>query len=232
MARLWKHVDGEPFLINPSLTIINPKKRGGKMAARRKRRRRATPARRRISRRRPLKRNAYALAGPVIGGNPRRRRRRRSAKPRLARGAWRRRVQRNPKLFGITLPPLQSVVFASAGFIAPPMLEGFLGQFMPVEMQTNVLGKYALRIASVLGLTWITKSFVGASEAKMVALGGSAYVLTTAVSEFAPDLIPGMSAYVQPGLSGYIAPNQPTFSTIPADNVMMGANRFNPDRAM
>ena len=114
MTKLWDYVDGEPFMINSPLMILNKRKirrkvsrsktkKGSRMAARRKRRvgrpRKMTPQRRRSTRKSSTRRtgglkvrivnarrNAYPLAGVVA--NPRRRRRSRS------------RYRRNPALLG------------------------------------------------------------------------------------------------------------------------------------
>jgi len=105
--------------------------------------------------------------------------------------------RRNPALLGISLPPLQSVLYVGMGFVGVPMMEGFLSRFLPITLTGSTIGKYATRIASVLGLSFLTKMVLGAGEAKMVAIGGGAYVLTTAVTEFAPGLIPATSAPLQ-----------------------------------
>lgn len=127
---------------------------------------------------------------------------------------------------GIALPPINSVIFAGVGFIAPPMVEGFLTRFLPASITTNTAGKYAIRIASVVGLSFLVKQFVGAAEAKMTAIGGGVYVLSSAVSEFAPGVIPGLSAYV-PGsrqLQAYTPANQPINRTMGNPGVTVQSN--------
>lgn len=224
--RLWDYFDGEPFLTNPHLAVLtNPRSRlksktkGKKVMATKKRRtirRRTTRvrARRRTTTRRsshkglqvrivnPRKRrNPYPIAGAVI--NPRRRRSHRS-------------YRRNPAFMGISLPPMQSVLFAGVGLIAPPMLEGFITQFIPASITSSTFGKYGVRIAAVLGLSMLTKKVIGQSEGNMVAIGGGAYILTTAIKEFMPNLIPGMSGYTisNGGLGAYVPSSQNTFSSL------------------
>jgi hypothetical protein len=109
-------------------------------------------------------------------------------------------------VLGLKLPPLQSAAYAAAGFVGTPMLEGFLSRFIPIEVTANTLGKYAVRIGSVLGLTYLAKMVLGRSQANMVGIGGGAYVLVSAIREFAPTMLPGMSAYVTagPSLSAYV----------------------------
>lgn len=127
---------------------------------------------------------------------------------------------RNPrsrKIFGFTLPPLQQVLYAGAGFVAVPVTEGFVNQFLPVSITSTTLGKYAVRIGSVIGLTWLGKMALGKQAATMIGIGGGSYVLVSAVKEFAPGIIPGLSAYV-PGtpLRAYVPGTGPTFSTLGA----------------
>jgi uncharacterized membrane protein len=62
-----------------------------------------------------------------------------------------------------------------------------------------------MKVASVLGLTWLTKTIMSNKEAFPVALGGSLYVIVSAVNEFVPQLtqlptaqqagIPSVKAY-------------------------------------
>lgn len=206
--RLWEYDEfGEPWLENgkqgnPPLLIVGnrPHKKGKKRMARSKYARRKSRTNRRgrkaTSRRRRSKRNAWPMAGTVAAVNrPHRRGRKRSNRKRRSRKGFR----RNPALLGISLPPLQSVLYVGVGFVGVPMVEGFLSRFLPINLTGSTIGKYATRVASVLGLSFLTKMVLGAGEAKMVAIGGGAYVLTTAVTEFAPGLIPATSlnAYVR-----------------------------------
>lgn len=147
-------------------------------------------------RRRRYRRNPYPVAGLAL--NPRRHRRRYRRNPALQ-NRRRRHYQRNPKMLGFNLPPLQSVLYAGVGFVAVPVTEGFLNQFLPVSITSSTLGKYAVRIASVIGLTWLGKAVLGKNAATMIGIGGGSYVLVSAVKEFAPGMIPGLSAYVVPG---------------------------------
>jgi hypothetical protein len=214
-GRLWNYFDGEPFLDNPPLAIVsNPKKKGKTthMAKpkRKGRKNRPMPAglrrywakHRRKARKNPRRprRNAFPIGGVAVAANPKHRHSRRSHARRNPRRHVRRHYRRNPAVLGIELPPLQSVLYAGAGFIVPPYIEGMLMPYLPISMATSTVGKYAVRIASVLGLSWLAKQVIGAQEAKMVAIGGGAYVLTTAVAEFAPDLLPRTSTAPVGGL--------------------------------
>jgi hypothetical protein len=235
--RLWGRRGGEPFMINPRLGILtgNPRRKrksasrkrknsGGATVARRSSARymawvrsfKKNPGRRRRKanvshRRRRSRRNPYPMAGVAL--NPRRRRRsHRRRNPVM--NARRHRRRRNPvgerttRLLGINLPPIQAVLWTGLGFIAPQPIEAWLNtNIVPASLSTNMLGKYAVKIASVLGLSWIVKQVMGPSEARAVGIGGGAYVLISAVREFAPGMLPGVSAYVPyagPGLSAYV----------------------------
>jgi hypothetical protein len=207
--RLWKRFNGEPFMVNPRLGILglglNPgrKKRGKKTMARRRSKTRSARVKMEYVRsfqknRRRHRRNPYPVAGVAI--NPRRRRR---SFPIMNR---RRRYQSNPRrILGLSLPPLQSVLYAGVGFVAVPVTEGFINQFLPLSITATTLGKYAVRIGSVIGLTWLSKMVLGKNAATMVGIGGGAYVLVSAVKEFAPGIIPGLSAYTssRPALAAY-----------------------------
>jgi hypothetical protein len=105
-----------------------------------------------------------------------------------------------------SLPPLQSVLYGGVGFAGTPFLEGFLVPYLPTAITSNTVGKYATRIAVVLGLTFLAKSLLGREPAKMVGVGGGMYVAVSAVREFAPDVarrigLAGYTAY--PGLNAY-----------------------------
>jgi hypothetical protein len=162
--------------------------KGRKRAAPR-RRRRATAAPRRRARRR---RN-WAVSGSVIPMNPpRRRRSRRHANPRR-----RHHRRRNPGLFsGFGMPPIKSVVFAGIGFAGPSIVSGFLTSTFPTVMQSTtslgIAGKYLVKIGSIMGLSWLTRRFVGSNEAHMVMVGGGANIVLSLVNDFAPNngLIP------------------------------------------
>lgn len=206
---LWDFYDGEPFMENPHLAIVgaNPRsstQKGKTMAARRKsrsRKGRKNAPRRKA--RRTAKRN-FPSAGLVF--NPRGRKRHAKRNPHHKRRASRRHsMRRNPAILGVTLPPIVMLAWGAGGFLATPMLEGFVSKFIPAQITGNVLGRYAMKIASVLGLTWLTKTIMSNKEAFPVALGGSLYVIVSAVNEFVPQLtqlpttqqagIPAVSAY-------------------------------------
>jgi hypothetical protein len=209
VAKLWDFYDGEPFMENPHIAMIgNPFKVGsiierkksgfrkisqkkGKSTVAYKKGRKAAP-------RRKARRNPFPLAGIAINRPRRRKKARTYHMTKTRRGSYaynpkhrkthRRKARRNPAILGVTLPPVTMIAWGAGGFIAPPMIEGFVNRFLPAEVTSSVLGRYAVKIASVLGLTYLVKTVLSAKEAFPVALGGSLYVVVSAVNEFAPQL--------------------------------------------
>jgi hypothetical protein len=214
MAKLWKVIDGEPFLINPHLAIVGNPKKGQKMAARRRRRGRKNAPRRRASisksininrprrRRSRARRNPFTVPGVALAANPRRRRHHRKNSPA-------RRYRRNPAVLGMQIPSLQTVGFVAAGFVGTPILEGFIASFVPVSFSTSTIGKYVIRIGSMLGLSWAARAGFGRERGNAVAIGSGVYILTSLIKDFVPGIVPGlglpgagMAAY-QTRLSAY-----------------------------
>lgn len=199
--RLWKVIDGEPYMINdPRLGILglNPKK--SKSKGRVSMARRGHGARHmawvRSFQKRRRKRN-YVMAGPVFGANPRRRRRK--ANP-SRRSRVRAAVTRGRGFLG--LPPVMPIVYGSAGFVAVAGLQGVVTGFLPTEWVTdpatnteNKLTKYGVLAVSLIGTTWIAKSVFGAGPAALAGIGGGIYTVSQLVHDFLPGTVPGMSAY-------------------------------------
>ncbi len=152
----------------------------------------ANPRRRtRRTRRAAPRRNAYFM-------NPRRRR------------ASRRTYRRNPPMFGrgqVLGMNLKDVGFAGIGFLAPPMVEGFAKSFLPTALTDNKIGKYAVKIGIVAGLSYAASKFVSREAGKYIGIGGAVYVLANMVVEFVPALFSG-------GFSGYMNPGQ-AYRTLP-----------------
>lgn len=238
--RLWEYDEfGEPWLengkvANPPLIIVNRKsttRKGKKSMARRTRRRvsrRRSHVRknapRRIRRRRVAaprrrrRRNPYPMAGTVAMLNPRRRRRGRRNSPRRHR---RHGYRRNPAIMGIQMPGVKDVLFVAAGFVGTPVIESYLMPALPVSITSTPIGRYAVKIASALGLGFVAKMAVGADAAKMVTVGGGVYVLTQAIREFAPGMIPGLSAYTpssHASMQAYAGATSRTFNQLGAPN--------------
>lgn len=113
------------------------------------------------------------------------------------------------------MPRMSHILYTAGGFVAPPLVEGLLMRAVPVDLSSSTLGKYAIRVASVLGLTWAVKNFIGRAEGFYVGLGGWSYIGVTAVREFMPTLIPGAASAL--GLSGYVRPAQLSAYARPAN---------------
>jgi hypothetical protein len=104
---------------------------------------------------------------------------------------------------GVALPPIQMIAWGAGGFIAPPMVEGYINKMFPT-LAGSTLGRYAVKIGSVLGLTYLVKMVLGNKEAFPVALGGSLYVVVSAYNEFAtPLLSAGTGAYRAGQINAY-----------------------------
>lgn len=238
--RLWNYYGGEPFLDNPHLAIVgNPKgeykevfssgKQKGKNMAR------ASSAKRRMAyvrsfrkngRKRPMKlkgarrnprrryrRNPWPIAGVAINP-PRHRRSYRRNRVHHSRHHYR----RNPALFGLTLPPMQSVLFAAGGYIGTPYLEGLINGYF-TSLSSSTMGKFAVKIGALLGLTFAAKEFAGTQQAQMVAVGGSIYVIQCAINDFSPGLLPAVT------LSGYVPGNRPNMNGMRGVRGYVAANQ-------
>lgn len=142
------------------------------------------PRRRRRAR---ARRNPFTVPGVALAANPRRRRRHhRKNSPRKS-------YRRNPAVLGMQIPSLQTIAFVSVGFVGTPILEGFLASFIPTSFSTSTIGKYVVRIGSMLGLSWAARAGFGRERGNAVAIGGGVYILTSLIKDFAPGVIPGLS---------------------------------------
>jgi hypothetical protein len=130
---------------------------------------------------RRYRRNPYAVAGPAAAAlNPRRR--------------HHGRYRRNPPsrtLF--SLPPLTGMLYGGVGFAGTAAADGFISSFVPVEWTSSMIGRYAVKIGSLIGVTWLSRAILGRSASYMVGIGGGVYVISSAVRDFMPGVIPGMS---------------------------------------
>lgn len=198
----------------------------------------SAPARRRRSTRR---RKNWISPGMVVAANPRRRRRSMYLKG-ARRNPHHRRRHRNPAILGFQLPAIKSVVFAGIGFAGPSLLSGFLSQMVPSVMSQassmGIAGKYLVKVGSVLGLTYLTRRFVGSNEANMVLIGGGVNVGLSLMNDFAPGFLPanplgmyvpnrGMRAYVpNRGMQGMRALPTPSTQMLNRGSVIPTAAPF------
>lgn len=230
--RLWRKFDGEPFLDNPSLMIMNPRKRRLKHMARKRRhmkrdsrgrflkkasasrvrnrtrsRKRYAPRRRRTARAtimlsNPRKRRSYAR-------NPRRHRRYRRNAPMLS-------------VIGFNQPMLKAVGFTVLGVAGTPFVEGFVSRFVPATWAANKAVSYGVKFGSAYALHFGVKSFFGREAGRATFVGGLAYIALCAIKDFAPGLLgTGTAVSSQPligeypsvrgrmGMGSYITENAP-----------------------
>jgi len=231
VARLWRKFGGEPYLVNPSLVVALPnrKKRNPIVRHRKsgriervrrsglKKHRYSRPryyevnmARGRDSKGRFLKRRSGGASNPK-----RRHRRRRHAAAANPRRHYRRSYAANPRrhhrrrrnppigLLGVTFPSIQTMAWSAGGFLAPPFVEGFARRFLPPSLTSTTLGKYAVKIGSVVLLTLGVRKLVGQEEGRNVMLGGSVYLAASLAQDFLMPAIAGTSARYYPKQLGY-----------------------------
>lgn len=230
--KLWDMFEGEPFLDNPSLLLIN--KRGKKMA----RRKRRTPARN--AKGRFVKRSHAKTTHRKSVKRVRRHAPRRSSRKvvRLRRGQVavvnprrHRRYRRNPGMFsgiGFNTETLKTVGLTAGGFLGTPFLEGFVVNYLPVAFTSNKYARYAIRIAAAVGLGYLAGKALGKEAGKKVAVGGLAYFGVGLIKDFMPTLGTGTGAYLrsQPLLGAYQRSSMGSYMTSSGPARNDPANRY------
>lgn len=193
---LWDFYDGEPFMQNPYLAVLNKPKRSNKMAKSSKAANRAKMAKVRAYKgkgKKAASKRKKASGGvhthwKFIKRHERRVNPRRNAFPMAGVIANRRHRRRhNPSFMGVSFD-LKSIMYVGGGFLATPMVEGFANKFIPAEIKANTLGRYAVKVASVIALTILTRTLLGGDKARLVAIGGGSYVFVSAINEFVPQI--------------------------------------------
>lgn len=230
-TKLWDFFDGEPFMQNPRLGILSlgtnkPRQRGkkGRKNVARKRKGMRQPAalrrywathrrgkKRSNPRRRRARRNWMQSGAMVPVPNPRRRKHHRARVHHR-----RRRYSHNPSVMGLYIPPVRTVAFGALGFASPPVVQGLLTSLAPSIVQTalsaGMIGKYAVKAASVALTSWAVSRFVSRADGNTVAIGGAINIGLSLINDFAPGFLPAnpLSAYVpvRPGMRAYI-PTRP-----------------------
>jgi hypothetical protein len=233
--KLWRNFGGEPFLINPHIISLNPKKRKVTKMARRKKHARRNKSGQFVKTNAPRKHTRRRARHNVVALNPRRRTYRRRARTNAyfnPRRSYRRRARRNPpamfggggKILGMSI---NDILFTGAGFIAPPAIEGLIKSFLPASLTTSTMGKYAVKGGIVAGLTILSGKMFGRETGKKVAIGGATYLLANALIDFMPQLFhgfSGMGAYMNPGKVYNAMPlrGQPALAAYPSSPGMAG----------
>jgi hypothetical protein len=203
---LWKDFGGEPFLINPHLIIANPRKRRS-MASSKRRHHRRNP--RRHHRRNAPKMRARSnrprrnFMVPGFIPNPHRRRRHGALGNPRRRHRHHFNPRRNPAVLGLELPPMETTLAAAAGFILPAVLETYIMPMLPASMAGTVWGTWLVRGGIVIGAGMLARKF-DRQIGNAVLIGGGVYLLTRAIAQFAPGMIPGLSSYTL----GYYPPQR------------------------
>lgn len=193
---LWNFFSGEPYLDNPRLWIVNPKKERKKV--RRRTRKIYSRNRRRTSRRRRT--NAF-----VPLANPRRVRRhaRRRANP------FRKRYRRSNPLgisAGTTILgfPIKQVAIAGAAVVAEPFIERQLLGLLPTSISSTTPGRWAVKVGAAVATGYAAKTLLGQEAARLAFIVLGANMLADAVSEFMPATVSGMGYNVGLGAFGNV----------------------------
>jgi len=221
MTKLWDVYDGTPFLDNPHLFVINKpltRRRKKVMARRRNVKGQFTKKRVRVVR---MRRRSVAVV------NPRRRRHVASARrvtairrryhsggrkarshyTRIRRGTRavimnRRRYSHNPGFglgaLGFDKTTLNTLLYSAGGLIGTPLIENLLVTNLPAAVTGNTLGRYAVKIGSAYGLSFLAGKVLGQSIQKQVFIGGLLYTLLGAMQEFMPETF-GAGGALKPG---------------------------------
>lgn len=213
--RLWKRVDGEPYMINPRLGVLalqalNPKRRKNMAkhyGARHMAWVRSFRKKNRSHYKKHRKHNPYPMAGTVAALGNARHGKHRKHNPGLLRSVAR-------GMFG--LPPLMPVVYGGSGFIATAAAQGFIDTLVPAGYQASqsMLAKYLEIAAGIVIVTWGAKHFFGRGAAAFVAVGGGIFALQQGVHDFIPGMIPGMHSYTP--LKSYTPARRAAASTMGA----------------
>jgi len=194
---------------------------------------RRRPAARRAPKRKTYRRRNYMSAGVHPRPN---RKRRRNVYARSKRRNYHRRNKylRNPRVLGFELPNLRESVAAAAGFLLPPVLESYAAPYLPAMITTNMAGRWALRVGSVAGIGAALGRFIGRREGKLALIGGGVWLVSTAVQEFFPGMLPAPAVSGQPLLGAYSSmyampgniPPEQTAMTFAEPDRLMPTSRF------
>lgn len=109
----------------------------------------------------------------------------------------RRHYRRNPDMLsaiGFNQPTLKAVGFTVVGLAGTPFIEGFITPYIPAAIGQNAFGKYAVKVAAALGLSWGVKKVAGPEAGRAVMVGGIAYVAVSLIRDFLPTLLPASSS--------------------------------------
>lgn len=94
------------------------------------------------------------------------------------------------------------IAYAGAGFLGTPLIEGFINGsgIIPVSMRTSKLTSYAIKAATVFGLSWAGSKFISREAGKYIAIGGITWIVANLAIDFIPQVFSGASmGYMSPG---------------------------------
>jgi hypothetical protein len=163
---------------------------------------RKNPRRRRrsVMRNRRRARRNYASAGMVAMNRPARRNRRRARRNPVHHR--RHHARRNPQFLGFNLPPVMDIAMAGAGMLVSPMLANYVfnNYVAGTSMGTSKYAYLGVEAASVIGLGWAARKFVGVQQGNMFLIGGGVRFVLDAIQVLAPTLLPSVA--MPTGLQG------------------------------
>ena len=202
-GRLWKRIQGEPWLVNPQLAVYgNPPKKGRSRMARRRR----LPPRGRGGRFRKRRRGTSRKRSYT------RRSRRRRRNPPMAAAPARRRRASNPRFGMFKIPPMAQIGYGVVGMAAsralPDMIQRNFFPGLPVIGVTGLL----VRAGTGMLLGHFVGRFMGRRAGDDVTLGALLGVADDAFSEYVMPNLPGMNAYLDRGgmagggMQAYLSP--------------------------
>jgi hypothetical protein len=211
MKKLVNWYDGEPWFDNPQLIVANiPRKRRASMARTNRRRTRRHHVRQRA------RHNLYS-PGPLVNRVHRRRTMRARARAffrrhfrrrhhlKYNRRHYRRNPSRGLSLAGMHFPPLDAVLWVSAGVVVPPMITAQVMKYIPASWQQTQAATWLVKVASVVVPGILLRRFVNPRAGNLFMVGGLASLAVEAIRTYAPNLIPGMG--YQPLLGAYFGPS-------------------------
>lgn len=210
MGRLWNEYDGEPWLDNPRLFMLNPSKLKRTRKPRLKKGRKAMAKRRR--RMSALQRKYFGKGHSRVRrrraalSNPHRRRRRRSLSlnrmPRRRRRSVlgnprrRRHYRRNPiSVAGLNM---QELLTGGGAVILEPIIERKLwttiaGSFP--SLAASPYGPLVVKAATSFGLWYAAHKYMGRRTGDVVAIALGSALIANAVATLAPNFLSGLGAY-------------------------------------
>ncbi len=140
----------------------------------------------------------------------------------------RRHYRRNPSLMGITLPPLDAVLFTGAGLVIPPIMASYLTPLLPASLSGSKMGYYGVKVASILIPSMLVRKFVSQRAGNYMLIGGAASLAIDLVKEFMPSLGLGTQPFLGNGVGFYERMPLRTMSATPG----MGRYASIPVRSM